>query len=157
VVEIDYKDDPEFSLQSPRLCSRINSDGMKKSAFVTLVLSSALVSGCDDEMPYRYPAYATGTNVTNNTYVSGLGYYHAPYHGWFEYPFNYFRPGYGYYHGGIYSAQPYVSDIFSSRPFMPSSIGGGGGGGGRLGAGRSSASVARGGFGGTGHGGFSGS
>ena len=24
--------------------------------------------------------------------------------GWFPYPFNYYRPGFGYYHGGIFSS-----------------------------------------------------
>jgi hypothetical protein len=129
---------------------------MKKSALVTLVLSTALVSGCDDPTPYGDRGYAAGTSVTNNTYVSGLGYYHAPYHGWFAYPYNYYQPGVGYYHGGVYTPQPYVSDIRSSLPNMPSAIGSGGGGG-RFGEARSSASVARGGFGSTGRGGFSGS
>ncbi|HTA30126.1 MAG TPA: hypothetical protein VK731_06560, partial [Candidatus Cybelea sp.] len=134
----------------------VNGNGMKKSALVTLVLSSALVSGCDEVSPEGYPAYATGTNVTNNTYVSGLGYYHAPYHGWFAYPYNYYRAGYGYYHGGNYTAQPYVSEIRSSLPMAPSTFSDGGGSGGHFGAGKSSASVARGGFGGIGHGGFAG-
>jgi len=131
---------------------------MKKSALVTLVLSGALVSGCDDRSQYGNPGYAAGTNVTNNTYVSGRGYYHAPYHGWFEYPYNYYRPGFGYYHGGIYTPQPYVSDILSGPAFSPSAYGGSGGGDGTHSSGTASSSgVSRGGFGSIDHGGFSGS
>jgi hypothetical protein len=130
---------------------------MKKSALVTLVLSGALVSGCDDRNQYGYPGYAAATNVTNNAYVSGLGYYHAPYHGWFEYPYNYYRPGFGYYHGGIYTPQPYVSSIFSSSPSISTAPGGVGGGGARLGSAAPSSAVTRGGFGSIGRGGLGGS
>ncbi|HUD82517.1 MAG TPA: hypothetical protein VMQ67_03400 [Candidatus Saccharimonadales bacterium] len=131
---------------------------MKKSALVTLVLSGALVSGCDDRSQYGDPGYGAGANVTNNTYVSGLGYYHAPYHGWFEYPYNYYRPGFGYYHGGIYTPRPLVSGILSSPPSIPSTFGGSrGGGGAHFGSTESSSSVTRGGFGSIGHGGFTGS
>ena len=131
---------------------------MKKSALVTLVLSGALVSGCDDRNQYDDPAYAAGTNVTNNTYAPGLGYYHAPYHGWFEYPYNYYRPGFGYYHGGIYTPQPDVGDVQASQPSISSPHGGSvGADGARFGSTPSSSGVTRGGFGSIGHGGFSGS
>jgi len=130
---------------------------MKKSALVTLVLSGALASGCDDGSQYGDPGYAASANVTNNTYVSGLGYYHAPYRGWFEYPYNCYRPGFGYYHGGIYTPQPYVSDILSSSPSIPSTYGGAGGQGANSGSTGASSGVSRGGFGSTGHEGFGGS
>ena len=125
---------------------------MKKSNFVTLVLSGALVSGCDNRKGDT--GYAAGTTVTNNTYVSGRGYYHAPCHGWFEYPYNYYRPGFGYYHGGVYTPRPFVSDIVASSPSVRSTSGGIGREGG---AGRSSSGVTRGGFGSFFHGGFHGS
>jgi hypothetical protein len=131
---------------------------MKKSVVVTLVLSGALVSGCDDQSQYGNPGYAAGRNVTNDTYVSGLGYYHAPYHGWFEYPYNYYRNGFGYYHGGIYTPQPYVSDVLSSSPIRSPTFGGSGGSSGaHYDSTPSSAGVTRGGFGSIGHGGSPGS
>jgi hypothetical protein len=131
---------------------------MKKSALVTLVLSGALVSGCDDQRQYGDLGHASGTDLTNNTYVSGLGYYHAPYHGWFEYPYNFYRPGFGYYHGGIYTPQPYVSDILSGPASIPSTYGGSGGAvGPHVGSAKSSSGVTRGGFGSIGHGGLAGS
>jgi hypothetical protein len=131
---------------------------MKKSTLVTLVLSSALVSGCDDPSTYGAPGYAASTMVTNNTYVPGLGYYHAPYRGWFQFPYNDYRPGFGYYHGGLYTPQPYVSDIQASPQPTPFTFGGSGGGGGaHLRSTESSSSVTRGGFGSIGHGGLAGS
>jgi hypothetical protein len=127
---------------------------MKKSGLVTLVLSGALVGGCDDRSQYGDPSYAAGASVTNNTHVSGLGYYHAPYQGWFEYPYNYYRPGFGYYHGGFCTPQPFVSEIFSSVPSGSFAAWGASGGGvTRSGSAASSSSVSRGGFGSIGHGG----
>ncbi|HEY3853325.1 MAG TPA: hypothetical protein VGO67_02905 [Verrucomicrobiae bacterium] len=124
---------------------------MKKSTLVTLVLSGALVTGCDDRRQNSDWSSGNGEVVTNNTHVSGLGYYHAPYHGWFEYPYNFYRPGFGYYHGGLYSPEPFVSDVFSSTPSMSGTFGRGYGGGGGFGG--SSSSISRGGFGSIGHGG----
>jgi hypothetical protein len=140
---------------------------MKKSTLVTLVLSGALMGGCDNRSRYpsqSYPGYPTGANVTNNTYVAGLGYYHAPYRGWFEFPYNDYRPGFGYYHGGIYTPDPFVSDIMYSQPPPPPSrpsnfrTGGSGGFiGSSVGSSSHSSSVSRGGFGSIGHGGSIGS
>jgi hypothetical protein len=130
---------------------------MKKSGFVTLVLSTALVSGCDEPSQSGNPGYTADTNITNNAYVSGRGYYHAPYYGWYEYPYNYYRPGFGYYHGGIYTPRPFDSDIVASHPSVRTGYGvGGGGGGARMGSAASSSTVSRGGFGSIGHGGSSG-
>jgi hypothetical protein len=131
---------------------------MKKSTLVTLVLSGALAGGCDDQSQNGRSGQAANTILTNNTYTPSLGYYHAPYRGWFEYPYNYYRPGFGYYHGGTYSPQPEVSDVVASFPSRPFTFGTGGvGGGGHIGSIASSSSVSRGGFGSIGHGGFSGS
>jgi hypothetical protein len=131
---------------------------MKKSTLVTLVLSGALMGGCDGRNRSGSAGYATDADVTNNTYVSGLGYYHAPYHGWYDYPYNYYRPGWGYYHGGIYTPAPFTSDISSSRPMRsPTFSGGGIGGGAHFGSVAHSSSVSRGGFGSIGHGGSIGS
>ena len=91
---------------------------MKKSRFVTLVLAGALVGGCDQDDPPNGRGEEKSANplVTNNTYVAGRGYYHAPYHGWYQYPYNAYRPGHGYYHGGLYSPTPEVSPITASQP-----------------------------------------
>lgn len=120
---------------------------MKKSTMVTLVLSSRLVAGCDDNPAIgdwsTQGASATNT-VTNNTYVAGRGYYHAPYYRWYEYPYNFYRPGFGYYHGGFYTRDPEVSAITVSRPMASARSFGS-----KMGT--SSRGITRGGFGFTGH------
>ena len=125
---------------------------------VTLVLSGALAGGCNQRSQVQLetpdPQGTNVTVITNNTYVEGRGYYHAPFHAWFEYPYNYYRPGYGYYYGGNYSSRPYISDIFVSRPSRSVSIGSfsSGGGSSHIGSAAHSSSVSRGGFGGISHG-----
>ena len=149
---------------------------MKKSTMVTLVLSGALMGGCDNRVRTVYqpndPGPAAEAEPTNNTYVPGMGYYHAPYHGWYKYPYNYFQPDYGYYHGGVFSPDPAPIVVVSSRPPPPSTfrtgggvVGGGGSHIGSIGTGSSvggsshvgssgiASSVSRGGFGSIGHGG----
>jgi hypothetical protein len=147
---------------------------MKKSTAVTLIISGALLVGCDRHTNGYGTWSSGGTNapITNNTYVSGRGYWHAPYYNWYPYPFNYFRQGYGYYHGGFYSDLPQAVSIFASSPRRPpgynadgsSAWYGGSHGegyyghssvGSFFGGGESSGSVSRGGFGHTG-GGFGG-
>jgi len=123
---------------------------MKKSAMVTLVLSSRLVTGCDDAPIGADWNTQGGTNatVTNNTYVRGWGYYHAPYYGWYEYPYNYYRPGWGYYHGGAYTLEPEVGRITASRPAATARpFSGGTSSAARTGAAGHAAGISRGGFG----------
>lgn len=137
---------------------------MKRSAVVTLVISGALLAGCDDKPAYNQSAYNSGdwssnTNsaITNNTYVAGQGYWHAPYHAWYPYPYNYFRPGFGYYYGGRYYDHPDLNPIGASTPrsFTSSGtrVGSGytGAGSSESSSGGSHSSVARGGFGGSAH------
>jgi hypothetical protein len=90
---------------------------MKKSTMVTLLFSGRLLTGCDDNSASQdWSTQGDSTAVTNNTYVPGRGYYHAPYYGWYEYPYNFYRPGFGYYHGGFYSRDPEAPSIIASRP-----------------------------------------
>jgi hypothetical protein len=118
---------------------------MKKSTIVTMVLSSTLAGGCDDRgAPGDWSAESAANTVTNNTYVPGRGYYHAPCNGWFPYPYNYYSPGLGYYHGGVYTPDPASDPVISSRPTAP-------GGGSRVRSGTSDPVVTRGGFGSSGH------
>jgi hypothetical protein len=106
---------------------------MKRCAIVTLVISGALLAGCDDSTDER--SYDGGQMLTNNAYSPGHGYWHAPYHDWYPYPYNYYLPGRGYYHGGIFTEAPHESAITASRPagFSAGS--------------RSASTVSRGGFG----------
>ena len=78
--------------------------------------------------------------MTNNTYVASHGYWHAPYHNWYPYPYNYFDPARGYFHGGQWSPAPHESTITASRPLAANSSG--------AGKPSSSSHISRGGFGG---------
>lgn len=92
---------------------------------VTLVLSGALISGCNNQSNQTSGGdwdYAD-QSVTNNTYVAGRGYYHAPYHAWYEYPYNYYRPGYGYYYGGLWNPARNESTVVYSKPGYSGSSG----------------------------------
>lgn len=64
------------------------------------------------------PVVPVDTNRTyqNNEFVPGAGYYHAPYHSWFPFPFNHHDPARGYFAGGLWQAAPFAADLLSSRP-----------------------------------------
>ena len=96
---------------------------MKRSKLVTLVISGAILAGCDDRSGGGNWQYGDQP-LTNNTYSPGYGYWHAPYSSWYPYPYNSYTPGLGYYHGGTYSESPHVSSITSSRPSIATSRGG---------------------------------
>jgi hypothetical protein len=110
---------------------------MKKSAVVTLVLSGALVAGCDQASNGNDSGW-NGGSITNNTYEAGRGYWHAPFGSWYPYPYNYYRPGFGYYAGGAYFPAPQSSPIRASSPEF-------------AGRGEFGGHISRGGFGSFGH------
>jgi hypothetical protein len=128
---------------------------MKKSTAVTLVISGALMAGCDNRPNWSSgngdAEYSTnGVAITNNTYVPGQGYWHAPYGGWYPYPFNYYRAGYGYYHGGNFSSEP---EVYHAPSISTGHWGGSSGGRIVSGGGHfASVGIARGGFGSSAHG-----
>src|SRR5690242_4614575 len=101
---------------------------MKRSTAVTLVLSGALLAGCDNPPKGASDDWSSSGNdapITNNTYEPGHGYWHAPYHSWYPYPYNYYRPGFGYYYGGSYYDHPETSPITASTSLRsPSSVSG---------------------------------
>lgn len=101
---------------------------MKRSQHVRLALSGVVASalwmtGCQQD---EEDSAVTGTNAppvlstnavySNNEYVSGVGYYHAPYGGWYSRPFNTYLPGRGYFHGGDWWPSPYTGPISISSP-----------------------------------------
>lgn len=90
---------------------------MKRSEKIVLVLSGAVASalaGCggDDDMVKLSPEAV----YTNNHYVPGAGYYHAPFHMWYPYPYNSYHPNRGYYYGGTWNAYPDERSIAASKP-----------------------------------------
>ena len=62
------------------------------------------------------PPVSEDQEYPNDTYVPGAGYYHAPYHSFFPYRYNYYDSTRGYYHGGSWWPQASTSNIFRSRP-----------------------------------------
>lgn len=91
-----------------------------------LVISGAILSGCSDPNAGWDSEEDSSQVLTNNTYVAGRGYYHAPYHGFYPYPYNVFTPGRGYYHGGTYTAEPDRSGISASSPARGTGVSRGG-------------------------------
>lgn len=89
---------------------------MKRSAKIKLVLisglSSAVLSGCEPPQ-----AVSTQNFYTNNCYVPGAGYYHAPFRQWYILPYNYLDPKTGlYFFGGKWGQQPLASITNISAP-----------------------------------------
>lgn len=90
----------------------------KRSKRVRLVLLSGLSAGALAGCARTQAPVLTADNVyTNNFYVPGVGYYHAPFNGWFAHPYNYFDPQTkSYFYGGQWGPQPFQSVINVSSP-----------------------------------------
>jgi hypothetical protein len=94
---------------------------VKRSRRIRLVLIGGLtagaLTGCG---PARDKAPVTANSVyTNNYYIAGAGYYHAPFRGWYALPYNYFDPQTRrYFRGGEWAAAPYqtITNISSPTP-----------------------------------------
>lgn len=91
---------------------------VKRSRTIRLVLTgtvaAAALAGCgpfDDS-----PPISADQTYTNNHYVNGVGYYHAPYSRWYPFPYNHHIAGQGYYYGGRWSPQPETPSTTASRP-----------------------------------------
>jgi len=91
---------------------------MKRSERIVLVLSGAVASGLigcsqDSDDPVQL---STDNVYTNNHYVRGAGYYHAPAHAWYPYPHNSYWPDRGYYYNGTWNAYPDERSVAASKP-----------------------------------------
>ena len=83
-----------------------------------LVLSGAVASallGCSRETADAVKLSAS-TIYTNNHYVPGAGYYHAPFHAWYPFPYNAYSGNRGYYYGGTWNAYPHEHSVAASQP-----------------------------------------
>ena len=94
--------------------------GVKRSRRIRLVLlgglSAGALTGCGptSEGPGGGSASAV---YTNNHHIAGVGYYHAPYRGWFPQPYNSYDPNTRqYFHGGQWTATPHQSVTNISAP-----------------------------------------
>ncbi len=91
---------------------------MKRSKSIQLVLlgglSTALLTGCDQQ-----PSVSAQNVYTNNFYVPGAGYYHAPFRNWYPLPYNHFdAQKKQYFYGGQWGAQPFASITNLSQPTL---------------------------------------
>ncbi len=98
----------------------------KRSGCVTLAIVGAVVGVCaiaivscskdDDVADEDVEEVHSGHSYTNNHYVHGIGYYHAPFGGWFSQPYNQYDPSRGYYYGGGWHNTKDASAVTSSVP-----------------------------------------
>lgn len=77
-------------------------------------LSAGAISGCGPEQP---PPLSSEAVYTNNFYVPGVGYYHAPFRAWYQLPYNHFNQKTRmYFYGGQWAATPCESITNISTP-----------------------------------------
>lgn len=94
---------------------------MKRSKSIRLILigglSAGALAGCNQK-----PAVSTENVYTNNFFVPGAGYYHAPFRNWYSLPYNHFDAQKNlYYYGGQWGAQPFESITNISSP-LPEAV-----------------------------------
>ena len=117
---------------------------MKRSKTIRLVLigslTAAALSGCEEKA-----AISPDCVYTNNYYLPGVGYYHAPFRAWYALPYNHFDPQtHHYFYGGRWGDAPMQSITNISAPIPAAAQQ----------AESMRADISRGGFGGTGGHGF---
>jgi hypothetical protein len=91
---------------------------LKRSKNIRLVLitgiSAGALAGCSQ--PAKPPVSASSV-YTNDFYLPGAGYYHAPFRDWFAFPYNHFDPQtQRYYFGGRWGTTPFESITNISSP-----------------------------------------
>lgn len=93
---------------------------MKRSKSVRLILIGGLSAGTLTSCTPGGKAPISAENVyTNNYYVPGVGYYHAPFRAWYSLPYNHFDPQtQRYFYGGQWGATPFenITNISSPTP-----------------------------------------
>ncbi|HEV2693818.1 MAG TPA: hypothetical protein VG347_13075 [Verrucomicrobiae bacterium] len=94
---------------------------MKRSKNIRLFLlgglSSVALTGCHEK-----PTISAQNYYTNNFYVPGAGYYHAPFRTWYPLPYNHFDPVRQlYFYGGQWGGQPCDSITNISAP-LPAAV-----------------------------------
>ncbi len=77
-------------------------------------ISSGALAGCAPGGP---PVVTTESVYTNDYYVPGAGYYHAPFRMWYPRPYNFFDPATKrYFYGGQWGATAFESITNISSP-----------------------------------------
>jgi len=91
---------------------------VKRSRRIRLVLLGGLSAGALASCTPAPPRTVTSTDVfTNNHFVPGVGYYHAPFRAWYALPYNHYDTRAAkYYYGGQWAAAPFTSVVNISAP-----------------------------------------
>lgn len=93
---------------------------MKRSRTIRLILlggmSAGALTGCKPGDIRKAPI-AQNNVYTNDYFVPGVGYYHAPFHAWYPLRYNQYDPQQRrYYFGGQWANAPHQSIINISSP-----------------------------------------
>jgi hypothetical protein len=92
---------------------------VKRSRSIRLILlgglSAGALAGCS---PNSQQSPLSSENFyTNNFYIPGAGYYHAPFRAWYSLPYNHFDPqGRRYFYGGQWGTAPFETITNISQP-----------------------------------------
>ncbi len=78
-------------------------------------LSAGALFGCNSNS--NRPTVTEAGVYTNNYYLPGVGYYHAPFRAWYPLPYNHFEAAsQRYFYGGQWGATPHQSFTNISAP-----------------------------------------
>jgi hypothetical protein len=94
---------------------------VKRSRSIRLVLiggwTAGALTGCDPGAPKQPPPASASNVYTNNHFLPGVGYYHAPFRDWYALPYNHYDAvKQRYYHGGLWAPAPHESITNISPP-----------------------------------------
>lgn len=98
---------------------------MKRSAQIRLLLLGGLAAGAlpgcaprgGDREARDEPRITAESFYTNDHYIEGVGYYHAPFRAFFPYRFNNYDAGRRqYFYGGQWGERPFESVVNISSP-----------------------------------------
>ncbi len=82
-------------------------------------LSAGTLTSCGPSGSQTAPVVSANSVYTNNHYVPGVGYYHAPFRSWYALPYNHFDPkSQRYFQGGQWATSPHRSITNISAPAM---------------------------------------
>jgi hypothetical protein len=91
---------------------------VKRSRIVRRVLIGGFASGLAGAGASAAEPRVTPENYyTNDSFIQGAGYYHAPFQGFFQYPYNHYdSQRRQYYYGGQWGPEPHRSIVNISSP-----------------------------------------
>ena len=79
-------------------------------------LSAGTLAGCGPSAT-QTPSSGASDVYTNNHYLPGVGYYHAPFRAWYPLPYNHYDSrSQRYFQGGQWAATPHASITNISDP-----------------------------------------